>query len=301
MDEQTFYLDENYAREVWKRVRGEIKRLIGVYGKFGLLAEIIGFALYFLYQVTRIGQVEAVENLIDNGVLIIAIDIVFVIIILPYIRYYKVPRDLYLQQRKRELMFWPRGLDLDVSAYTLNYYLDDQDIQRKCLWLKIRNGSKTYQIMELEARITDIAQTRIDSDVPVTLMHFPGSLMDWEDWQTEAVIRPDESKLIFVAEFSQEERQKPIFGRDRFVHYLFEHQAVYQISIEFMGKVEGELEFRRFNYMTTIYSDPTSPEQLLFGNDAIRFYPNLPKPFVKVIEVGQEGRWFFFDREKPKP
>lgn len=209
-------------------------------------------------------------------------------------RYYEIPQEIYNEQAKRIKQFWPDTLDIIVQDFGIERVSDEDGKYFEEFVLEVRSGYKNKQVIELEARVRTVNQTLFDTDTnePMTIPFFPDERILWENGNGRVNLRPDDRKHIQLGFLAFDQPQRVYFGERQFTNHLFERESVYQIDVQFMGKLEGETEFRQFNFMQVYYSNPTI-NRLSIGHRAIeiKLYEPLPIPFVEVIEAAKKGYW----------
>ncbi len=215
-------------------------------------------------------------------------------ILLLYWRYYEIPEDIFTEQSRREEQFWPKDLDILVSEAGTSDTVSDNGKIVRMLILEVKNGSKTQKIVELDARMHIVAQSSIEpeTDIPMTVRFFPDEILVWQDNQKQVSMRPDE-RLPLVLAF---QRWTPPVGEIRFgdrgfSNHLFDREAIYQVEIHFLGRMQSETEFKRFYDTRTIYCHPAEGK-FCFGSSLGRStYDNVPEALVKVVSIAEEGHW----------
>ena len=280
-----------YQKIVWRRTLSSIRTEYGKYALFLIVAEVLSVLLLYLIQWARQSHNVAVQNLTENIFLVVAFNIGLLILIVPWIRFFEIPEDIHNEQAKRIDAFWPDDLDLRVYDSGLGEITKENGAKFPALMFTAVSGEKKKKIVELEGQIDSISQTSIDPNgEAMTLPFFADQRIVWDDGTTITELRP-EDRLDFVLGFL-DTRDPPImrFGEGGYANWRFRDEAVYQFSMRFMGKLEGGTEFKRFHYMQVLYADPLDG-RVMMGDRAIEIY-DIPKEFVKVINVAGEAYWY---------
>ncbi len=258
---------------------------------FDLAAPLVIGVLVGLWESFRlVGRIE----LLTTG-LVTAV-VTFCIYSVVYLWYFSREHVfIYSEQAKSIEQFWPESLDIRVyHDFDMRELVDDKGNKIASVGFVAQNVSKKNQIVDLEAEIKSVSQTSfdLDSGEVITLPFFAERKVVWENEKTRVSLRPDQSMSFYLAYLDLENPSRLRFGDGGFVWWLFDREAMYQFDIEFMGKIEGEIEFRRSHYMDVVYTNP-SKNKLMIAREAKERHPDeIPVPFLKIIESAEKGYWY---------
>jgi hypothetical protein len=252
--------------------------------------------LLYLYQWTYLPHDVAEQNLTENIFLVVAVNVGILLLILPWIRFFEVPEDIYNEQAMRLDAFWPDQLKLILWGDTLDIRMDEQGQIVEGLVLNVRSNQQTEKIVELDARLITLTFTRVDEDTGEarSLPFIPDLRLTWENGDVEISLRPGEERFLYLGRLSEEEPRRLVLGAEGFVNWLFEKEAVYQLSLRLQGKIEGETDFRQMHHgRTVIYANPTE-NRLSIGEQVLDHdHIDVPKQLVPVFEAAEKGYAFF--------
>ena len=258
---------------------------------FDLLTPLVIGVLVGLWESLKlVGKIE----LLTTG-LVTAI-ITFLIYSVLYLWYFSREHVyIYSDQSKRIEQFWPESLDIQVYYDSdMRELVDDMGNKIASACFSAKNGSMRNRIIELTAEIKSISQTSFDPDTGevMTLPFFAERKVIWENGEILVNLRPDQSMSFNLAYLNLENPSRLRFGEGGFFSWLFEREAIYQFSIEFVGKIEGEVEFRRSHYMDVIYANPPKNKLIIAYLAKELRMDKIPKKFLKIIETAEKGYWY---------
>lgn len=283
---QTTYSEyqKNVRKLAWKRFKKD-------HPVFDLTAPLVVGVVVGLWESLRlVGRIA----LLTTG-LVTAV-VTFYIYSVVYLWYFSREHVfIYNEQHKRIEQFWPESLDIHVY-YNLDMreLMDDKGNKITSAGFTAKNASKKNRIVELTAEIKSISQTSFDPDSGevITLRFFAERKVVWENSETLVNLRPDQTMSFVFAYLDLENPSRLHFGEGGFVWWLFDRDAIYQFDIEFMGKIEGEIEFRRSHYMDVLYANP-SKDKLIIAYQAKKYHiDEIPVPFLKIIDAAELGYWY---------
>jgi hypothetical protein len=164
---------------------------------------------------------------------------------------------------------------------------EGKDIQALAL---IVTGRERRKIVELKAKI----EFRHFYDEPgftvFSHIYDLNSYLFWEDekaFKKEIELRPDIQKILVLCEFlkyktsDDEIVNMAILTSDPYPESIdFSKESIFQISIMFQGKLEGEFEYRTLVYKDLFYTKPED-QRMLFLDDAERTYSDIPKELLQ--------------------
>lgn len=268
----------------WKRFKND-------HPVFDLIAPLIVGILVGLWESFRLaGKIEFLTTGLVTAMF------TFCIYSVVYLWYFSREHFfIYNEQINRIEWFWPETLDINVD-YDLDMkeVLDDRGNKITAAGFTTINAGKKHQVVELTAKIKSIAQTSFDPDSGevITLPFFPDRKVVWENGETLVALRPDQSMSFNFAYLDLESPSKLHFGEGGFVWWLFDREAIYQFDIEFIGKIEGAIEFRRYHYMNVLYANPSKNKLLIALLAKERHLDEIPIPFLQIIEAAKESYWY---------
>lgn len=253
-----------------------------------LLLNVLTYVVLFFLWDADVANQTIVATLITSYALELVLFVYFTI----RWRFFDIPEEIYLEQQKRINDFWPQELSLLIYPSSVDCEYEDADgVTRPCLSLDIKNNTKRYKILELEASIDHLYQTRIaSSGKPHSLMFSIRDSAGWDDGSKKIELPPEDEKRLLIARFSHGDPNRVVFGKTPYVHWLFEEVGMYQVWVSLRGKIEGETEYRWNHHQLIFYAD-TKNNRLVFGEDA-KHIPDLPPSFLQSIEASEVGAYY---------
>ena len=279
-------------QEYWKTVRVRAKekasKKLGIGGR--ILALVVASLSSFIVSFFLGG------NMTTNVIAAVVTATVWLFVWATVFVWYKAhePVVIFNEQASRIGRFFPETLDIFVySELDTTEFINDKGKQIKSISFVVKNSDKKKKIVELDAEIKSISQTSIDPDSgeTITLPFYAETRVIWDNKDIPVSLRPEQKMGFYIAYLDLEKESVVRFGEDRFTSWLFSREAIYQFSIEFIGKLEGENEFRRFNYMNVVYSNPTD-KSLFVAIEARSRHKDIPESFFKIIDSAQKGYWY---------
>lgn len=172
----------SYRREIHSRLRSWLKEKAQSLVAFTVAANIIGTAIYYLIQQSRLGAELAKENLLDNLFLLLAVNLAFFVIYSPYLVFWLIPRELY-QELSAQIQSLDERLSPEkiASAISVEYQnMPTSGINPLMAYVKNNNS----QPITCFAVMTDFyrGSERYDD------RYFPSGVLRWRD-QTDSNVK----------------------------------------------------------------------------------------------------------------
>jgi hypothetical protein len=130
--------EKTYLWEIYSSFAKKVKRYLGKFWIFYVIANFLGIFIYWGIQTERMGQTTATENLIDALIFSISITVVLLIFLPPYIRFWVIPLEIYneknakLDELKSELEKNRKAVKLNLETKVDNFgTIIDLDIRNK--------------------------------------------------------------------------------------------------------------------------------------------------------------------------
>jgi hypothetical protein len=202
---------------------------------------------------------------------------------------------IYSEQSTRIEQFWPEALDILVF-YNLDVqeYIDEENSEVIAISFTVENENKKNKYIEMTAEIKSVSQTSFDPNTGeiITLPFFADRKVVWDNGETVINLRPNQRMIFYFAYIDKGDHSRLRFGEGGYTKWLFDREAIYQFEIEFIGKIEGEIEFRRFHYMDVVYANPAKNKMIIAQMAKKYHMDEIPVPFIKVIDAAELGHWY---------
>jgi len=263
------------------------KLAIGKFGIFYLAANILGTVAYFLIQYVRLGKNVAIENLLDGLILWGAINIFFFLIVLPYIRFWVIPEEIYNEQREVIDSHIHSELNIFVGPSPMKGWIREGNKDIRTVYLAVISNEKK-KIIEFHADRIEFLQRTADMKSDIRGAMFGSGLnnvrFEWENEQIFTSLIPGDRDELLIAEFDPE-IEYPVFAQPKLSAPDCKKPSIYEISIQFKGKREGDTDFAYYNYRTEIYCHPEY--QIL---DFAESSPDIPEQLKSKVFFANKGR-----------
>lgn len=249
---------------------------------------IIGNIALFLFYWFAAGTDAAYQNLIESLVNLLVIDGVACVGTYLYIAWYKIPSEIYEQQRKIILERLPDELYIDIERTPNFLTRDGQGFH--AVALRVTNREKK-KIIELQALISFLHfDYRKDRDFVGEADYEYNAPLYWtgtEPPENEIELRPDKDRVVLICELT---KAKTKDGKDVILALMecnptlisgnFADESIYQVEILFQGKLEGEYNFRTHYFKDLLYTKPAD-QRILFLEEAKKAFPDIPKKLIE--------------------
>jgi len=253
-----------------------------------LVFVITGNVALFLFYWFIVGKEIAYQYLFESLVALVVFNGLGGVGSYLYVAWYKIPSEIFEQQRKIIIERLPDELYLDIERTPNFLRRDGQEFQAAAL--HITNLEKK-KIVEFQALINfHHFYCRKDRDFVGETDYEYNAPLYWigtEPAETEIELRPDTGKVVLICELT---KAKTGDGKDISVALMgcnptptsvdFADESIYQVKILFQGKLEGEYNFRTFYYKDVLYTKPED-QRILFLDEAEEAYPDIPSRLIE--------------------
>ncbi len=209
---------------------------------------------------------------------------IYTVIYLVYLR--KEYVHVYNSQARQIENFFPDTLNIKIFDSRLNRYPDENGNIVPNVFIQVHNNNQKKKIIELEGQIVTLAHISLNPKTK-KVEALPFSLNTcglWDNKDARISLMPEKDAFLCVSTL---ELEKLVFGEMKFsIPMAFEKESVYGLSLSFVGKFEGETDYRKSIYDTVIYASPKE-RRLLSGGDALFYCENMSNTLRKVIEMSK--------------
>lgn len=245
-------------------------------------------SLYFYYSIF-VNTNKIKEFIFEHILELIFIEFFGLLLSYLYLSFYKIPSEIYRDQKKIIEEQVPGELPLEIKHGPTNKLTNINGDTIKSVFLLIKNtGNK--KIVELRAILS------FDHfyywPEPNRVMHVGyelNSLLFWQDnteLKKEIHLRPDLTKILVLCELLPGKR---VDGKDMQLALLstdpvpsnsnFNKESIFSIYILFQGKFEDEYVFRSLYFSSAIYAKPEE-DRILFLDNAVEAYEDISRDLV---------------------
>jgi hypothetical protein len=230
---------------------------------------------------------------------LLSINIAFLIVTAPYVRFWIIPGEIYNEQSEKLKSYTSKQLKLEVDTGDIIYLNWEPTDYIICLPLRIFSG-ENKKIVDLEAHLLSVDWLTEDQiNIWHHIPYLRKTRLEWEDgkYQTELKAGIDEWKNLKIAildctkrefKFAHENNEKT------FPHY--QENAIYKVEVKLSGHLEGEYDYMGYLTKADFVCIPIECE--LDFLPRVAHSPKLPKQFKQVLKMGE--REHESQREKTK-
>jgi hypothetical protein len=224
-----------------------------------------------------------------NGLesLLIALSVLgifFIIYAIFYLGFYHREQVSTFNSQAKEIQnFFPETLNIKIFNSRLNRYPDENGNFFPNIFIQVHNNNQKKKIVELEGQIVNLVHICLNPKTK-KVESLPFSLNTrglWDKKDIQISLMPEKDAFLCISTF---DLGKLVFGEMKFsISEEFEKESVYGLSLNFVGRFDGETDYRRNRYDTVIYAFPEE-DILLSGDDALSHCENMSNTLRKVIE-----------------
>ncbi len=278
----------SFQGEIWYRLRGKIKIRLGNVILI-IISNIIGLLIYYRVQILRIGIQGAKANLDDTILSVLFVEIMAAILYFLYMWIFGIPKEIYYEQIKFIESYNPNRLNIFVGTNGIKRKISSNEysfgIQTASLIVINQEAKKITEFHATRHELlyrTEKTETGVRGNVfGINIMNFR---FEWEDGKTITEILPGETDNLLIATFDPSVGY-PVFGEAKVFPHKSDIPSIYEIHIQFVGKLEGETEFRYYDYIEELYFHPQDGI-LDFAENAINTdMPEKLKPKVLFVKI----------------
>jgi hypothetical protein len=244
--------DEIYRKEINDRLKtwlknSKMKILLSVFAV--ILSHLVLYGLYYL----ALGPAEANQKAGEAYVEILVVDLLGVIGTYFYLWFYKIPLDIYGDQKQIIDERNPAGLCLETE-YIPNTLNTREGRRIKVAAIQVKS-CEDQKIEELRAMIR--FEHLNYSEITDSVSHVGydlNALLFWDNdgnYEKEISLRPDHPKFLILCELvdsaieNGELLKIALIGSDpALASTRFSREAVFQVKIMLQGRLDGEHYFR---------------------------------------------------------
>jgi hypothetical protein len=252
-----------YSKEVQRRIMERIEMRYGTRRAtiISIVSPLIVNGVAYLVFRRLWGTDTANQQILGFCIGTVSLEFVLLGILLFFWRFYDVPEEIYNEQRKTIDSRIPNQLNIFVGPSPMRGW--------KMLWKKrerdIRTvyltviSKETKKIVEFHATRLELLQRTADMEPNLRGATFgPGVnnfRFQWENEDVFTSLIPGDKGELLIAELNLTDGY-PVFGQPKSSPLDSDKPSIYEVYIQFRGKLEGETDFGYYNYRTEIYCHP---------------------------------------------
>lgn len=255
----------------------------------GIITPVLGLIIAYVAFVLA-GQKEyALQFTYEALVGLVVFELLGAVIAYFYNAWYRIPEEIFLEQRRIMEEYLPEELALKVErvpAGTVN--IDGVAFKSAALLI---TSLETKKIVELQA-VINFEHFCYSSESQTVSQHGydTNRLLLWstdESIEKEIELRPDKLKILVVSRLGRFQTSDGEYVEmagmlsDRSdVSIDFSKESIFAVTILFQGKLEGEYKFRALRYSDSIYAKP-SGQRIRFLEIAEKEYQDIPAELLR--------------------
>lgn len=201
-----------------------------------------------------------------------------------YFGLFVIPFERYQSQERIIAQRIPEQLDIFVGPSPLWGIINEQGNRVPQALLAVISREKK-KIVELHAVRTELlertALTPADIRGKTFMSGWRTFYFAWQNNEKFIELLPGDTFQLLLGEFDLDVG-RPVFGIERFHSPSFRHQAIYEVHVRFKGKLEGDTDFRYFDYQDELLCDPNVPAFEFAKNSA-----GIPKDLEEKIYLSK--------------
>jgi hypothetical protein len=152
----------------------------------------------------------------------------------------------------------PSQLNIFVGRSPMKGWIREDDVDIQTAYLAVISHEKR-KIVEFHASRLELLQRTADMKPDIRGATFGSGVNNfrfmWGDGEIFTELIPGEKKELLITEFDSGVGY-PVFGQPMLNAPEGKKPSIYEIYIQFIGKLEGENDFSYYNYRTEIYCHP---------------------------------------------
>ncbi len=278
-------MEDTLDREVLKRLYWWYKKNLNIF-VIGIIANLLGFVILFLYFRFVFGLDHAIQNTFENYSTWLVIEGISLFLSVLYLAFGSIPSEIYKEQRKIVDERLPGQLSLSIEKTPNVLFKGERQTRAAALHI---TSLETKKIVEMRALINfHHFYLRESREFPIEASYSLNAPLFWiEDGlpKTEIEMRPEIGKILLICELAkwkidENEVWAAQMGSDPTINSSsFAEESIFNVKILFQGRLEGDYDFRTFHYETSFYTKPVS-ERILFLDVAEKTYSDIPSRFL---------------------
>jgi hypothetical protein len=249
-----------YLKEVWRRIRERVEVRVGTRRTIAItiLSPIaVNTFIYFLFSAFW-GIDTANQQILGYVIGTVLLEIILLVAFILSWRYYDVPEEIYNEQREIIDSYLPSQLNIFVGSSPMKGWIREGNKDIRTSYLTVISMEKK-KIVEFHADRVEFLQRTADMKADIRGAMFGSALnnvrFEWENGQVFTNLIPGDRDELLITEFDPE-MGYPVFAQPKLSAPDCNKPSIYEISIQFKGKREGDNDFAYYDYRTEIYCHP---------------------------------------------